>query len=133
MNVSGLWKSFDGKEILRDVTFSVRNDEIVCLMGPSGVGKTTLLRILMGLEKPDRGQRTDLPKRFSAVFQEETLCEPFSAFRNVRIACPKTVSDAEIFQALKRMGYQGDVSLEAGCRDLEKDGAAAIACLRPLR
>ena len=49
MNVSGLWKSFDGKEILRDVTFSVRNDEIVCLMGPSGVGKTTLLRILMGL------------------------------------------------------------------------------------
>ena len=104
MNVNGLWKSFDGKEILRDVTFSVRNDEIVCLMGPSGVGKTTLLRILMGLEKPDRGQRTDLPKRFSADFQEETLCEPFSAFRNVRIACPKTVSDAEIFQALLEVG-----------------------------
>lgn len=39
---------------------------------------------------------------------------------------------AEIFQALKRMGYQGDVSLEAGYKDLEKDGAAAIACLRPL-
>lgn len=39
---------------------------------------------------------------------------------------------AEVFQALKRMGYQGDVSLEAGCKDMEKEGAAAIACLRPL-
>lgn len=104
MKVNGLWKSFDGKEILRDVTFSVANNEIVCLMGPSGVGKTTLLRILMQLERPDRGQLSDLPKRFSAVFQEETLCMSFSAFRNIRIACAKNVSDDAIIQALLAVG-----------------------------
>ena len=39
---------------------------------------------------------------------------------------------AEIFRVLRGMGYRGDVSVEASCRDLEADGAAALACLGPL-
>lgn len=39
---------------------------------------------------------------------------------------------APLINTLREMGYAGDVSIEAGCKDMETDGAAAIACLRPL-
>ena len=45
-----LWKSYGGAEVLRDVSLAVTVGEPVCLMAPSGTGKTTLLRLLMGLE-----------------------------------------------------------------------------------
>ena len=73
--------------------------EITCIMGRSGCGKTTLLRLLMGLEKPSGGEIVGLPARMSAVFQEDRLCEDFSAYENVRIAAPKRTAD-EIRAAL---------------------------------
>ena len=55
-------------------------------MGPSGVGKTTLLRLLTGLEKPDQGEILGIAgKRLSAVFQEDRLCENLTAGANVRM------------------------------------------------
>lgn len=49
-------KAFDGVSVLRDVDLSVRRGEIFALVGPSGVGKTTLLRIVNLLESPDAGR-----------------------------------------------------------------------------
>ena len=43
-------------QVLRDISFSVKNGEIVCIIGPSGCGKSTLLRFIGGLERPDSGQ-----------------------------------------------------------------------------
>jgi NitT/TauT family transport system ATP-binding protein len=64
-----------------------------CLMGPSGQGKTTLLRILMGLEQPDAGRISGIARqRISAVFQEDRLCEYLDSVDNIRIACGKLVS-----------------------------------------
>jgi len=58
--VDGVWKSFRvrRKEVvaLANASLNVREGEFVCLVGPSGCGKTTLLNIIAGLEKPDRGQ-----------------------------------------------------------------------------
>ena len=73
--------------------------EITCIMGRSGCGKTTLLRLLLGLERPDDGEITGLPARMSAVFQEDRLCEELSAYGNVRLVAPKR-TDEEIRAAL---------------------------------
>lgn len=51
----GLTKRFGDLEVLRDVTFTLRERECLAILGPSGCGKTTLLRILLGLEPADRG------------------------------------------------------------------------------
>ena len=51
-----LGKSYDGKRIIEDVSLSVKKGEMVCLLGVSGVGKTTLFNILSGLEMPDEGE-----------------------------------------------------------------------------
>lgn len=50
-----------GREILRDVSLSVRRGEVVTLIGPNGAGKSTLVRILLGLMKPNRGTVTRRP------------------------------------------------------------------------
>ena len=62
--------------------------ETTVLMGRSGCGKTTLLRLLMGLEAPDGGQILGVPENRTAVFQEDRLFEDFSAVENIRAVLP---------------------------------------------
>jgi ABC-type multidrug transport system ATPase subunit len=56
MQVAGVSKRFGRRPVLRDVSFSVRAGEVVAVTGPNGCGKTTLLRICVGLLAPDAGQ-----------------------------------------------------------------------------
>ena len=56
LTASHLFKSFDRHRILDDVTFVLREDSRVVLTGPNGIGKSTLLRVLAGVDSADRGQ-----------------------------------------------------------------------------
>jgi len=56
LQLQGLSKSFGDTPVFRDVGFSVARGEFVALVGESGVGKSTLLNCIAGLERPDRGQ-----------------------------------------------------------------------------
>ena len=55
LKVRDITKSYDGREILHDVSFNIRNRERVALLGANGAGKTTMLKILLGEETPDSG------------------------------------------------------------------------------
>lgn len=56
LQVRGLRKSFDGQEVLKGIDFDVKSGEIFVMMGPSGSGKSVLLKHLIGLEMPDGGE-----------------------------------------------------------------------------
>jgi len=56
LQVRGLRKSFDGHEVLKGIDFDVQPGEIFVIMGPSGSGKSVLLKHLIGLESPDAGE-----------------------------------------------------------------------------
>jgi phospholipid/cholesterol/gamma-HCH transport system ATP-binding protein len=56
LQVRGLRKSFDGQEVLKGLDFEVKPGEIFVIMGPSGSGKSVLLKQLIGLEPPDAGE-----------------------------------------------------------------------------
>lgn len=88
--------SFGEKQIFRDFSAQLPNEGVVLLSGESGIGKTTLLRILCGLQKPDLGAVVGLENRWvSVVFQEPRLLDRLSAFENVSI-----VSDGETAKRL---------------------------------
>ena len=96
--IKNLWKSYDSLTVLKNVDLTLDRDQTYCLMSPSGTGKTTLFRILMGLEKADEGEivwsassgscfgsdrDVSRPLRISTVFQEDRLCPTFSPLKNV--------------------------------------------------
>ncbi|WP_024865016.1 amino acid ABC transporter ATP-binding protein [Butyrivibrio sp. FCS014] len=58
IKVEGLSKSFNDNKVLENVDLTIENGEIVSIIGPSGTGKTTLLRCINYLERPDKGKVT---------------------------------------------------------------------------
>lgn len=96
-------KSFGEKKVLEDFSCVFKGGEITCVYGASGKGKTTLLNVIAGLTKPDGGEIAGTPEKISFVFQEDRLCEDFSAVSNVRLVCPK-MPKKEIITHLGELG-----------------------------
>lgn len=105
LTIRGICKSFEGRSVLKNVSFDFPEAAVTALRGPSGCGKTTLVNIILGLLAPDEGEVL-LPAsaRTAAVFQEDRLIEHFSAARNVRLTAPASVPDEQIRAALFELG-----------------------------
>ncbi len=56
LSLRNISKSFDGKTVLRDISFNFPERAVTALRGPSGCGKTTLVNIILGLLAPDAGE-----------------------------------------------------------------------------
>ena len=96
----GYVKAVDG------VTFNLKRGTTMGLVGESGCGKTTLLRILLGLESADSGTVTGVETP-AAVFQEDRLCPQLTAVQNVELVLPegKTQYKKQIVSDFQRFGY----------------------------
>ncbi|HIX29741.1 MAG TPA: ATP-binding cassette domain-containing protein [Candidatus Blautia stercoravium] len=86
IRITNLNKAYGEHQVLENFCAEIPEGKTTCVMAASGKGKTTLLRILMGLERADGGEIAGLKnKRISAVFQEDRLCENFSTEANIRL------------------------------------------------
>lgn len=103
--IKNLYKSFGDNVVLNNVNAVIKHGQVTCLMGQSGVGKTTLLNIMMGFERADRGEVLHVPAVKSAVFQENRLCEEFSTLTNIRLVNDSLDTDTI-------MSHLGAVNLE---------------------
>ncbi len=84
--------SYGEREILHDFNLKVENGQCVCLKGHSGCGKTTVLRLLLGLETATSGNVVN-PKNPSVVFQEDRLVPSLSLKKNVLLPLAKESYD----------------------------------------
>lgn len=104
IRVLGVCKQFGKKTVLDGFYADFPVGEVSCVMGESGCGKSTLLNIMMGFLAPDSGVLEGIPDRISAVFQEDRLCEDFSAATNVRITSKKNKTARDISDTLAALG-----------------------------
>jgi len=90
--------SYGDREVFSGLTFHVAPGERVAIRGESGCGKTTLLRLLMGLERPQSGTVTVRAERLSALFQEDRLLPYLTVAQN----CALFASDRSMVRPMLR-------------------------------
>lgn len=89
IRIENLQKSYGGRPVLDRFSMTLPDKGIVCVTGESGRGKTTLLRILSGLEPPDSGDILGLGgRKIAYVFQEDRLLPWITAAQNIRLVQP---------------------------------------------
>lgn len=121
IRVTNLNKAYGEKTVLKDTNMVFPAGQRTVIMGDSGCGKTTLLRIVLGLETCDSGEITGVPARVSAVFQEDRLLEDFCAVSNIIFASDKSITKDTILSHLEEVGlhesaYQSVSKLSGGMK-----------------
>lgn len=126
--IRNLSKSFGDKRVLEGFDLTVPDGGICCIMGESGCGKSTLIKLIMGIYAPDGGQIAGVPDKIAAVFQEDRLCEDFSALTNVRITAARGVTSARISEEFRVLGLEGNEKTPA--RQLSGGMRRRVALIR---
>ena len=152
-----VWKTFNGEPVLRGVDLVVREGETLVLLGPSGTGKSVLLKHAIGLLKPDRGSVTvdgiSIPdasprhlkrvrKKVGYVFQHAALFDSMTVLQNLALAIhdeddvrPASAARAEARELLERVNLdpavldQYPAELSGGMR--KRVGVARAIASRP--
>ncbi len=106
IKVVHLRKAFNGREVLKDVSFEVWAGETLGIIGPSGCGKSTILKLLCGLLTPDGGQIIKGSDEIGLVFQGSALLNSLTVRENLALSLrarklPREEQDRIITEKLK--------------------------------
>ena len=109
-NISKVYNSNVGNfEVFKEINFEINENENVFLFGPSGCGKSSLLNIISGLDKPDKGEISFLNKKLSnnhhdflkndigIIFQDHYLISELNTFENIQLKTNNISAINEIF------------------------------------
>jgi polar amino acid transport system ATP-binding protein len=154
IEVRHLSKAFEGQVVLKDISFSVSKGEVISIIGPSGTGKSTLLRCINLLERPTAGsilidgidlmdKKADINKirrRVNMVFQSFNLFEHLTAMGNLTIGPIKLLglsraeAEQNALEMLKLVGLREKADyfpheLSGGQR--QRVAIARCLCMRP--
>jgi phospholipid/cholesterol/gamma-HCH transport system ATP-binding protein len=122
----GVWKSYGAQPVLRDVSLAAERGRNLCILGASGGGKTTLLKVLFGALRPDRGEvlldgddiarmaehRLDVVRRkFGVMFQGGALLNSLTVAENIALPLQQhtDLDDATIATMVKIKLHQVDL------------------------
>lgn len=117
IKVKNLVKIFDNKKVIDDVSFSVKNGEVLAIVGFSGSGKSTVLKLICDLIHPDGGTIDTAEGDIAMVFQYSALFDSLNVFNNIAFALKERKEFRKKFnqkqleeivaQKLKMVGLEG--------------------------
>jgi len=114
--------------VFHDLSLTIRKGESLGLSGPSGTGKTSLMRVIAGLERPTSGRISIRPRRIGMAFAEPRLLPRLSAMENLSFIAPKARAEGcAMLTALKMAALQ-----DASADSLSKGQAQRVALIRAL-
>ncbi len=120
IDIQGVWFSYPQETVLEDVTFQISSNDFVAIVGPNGGGKTTLLKLILGLCQPDKGSVSVFGSRPHRVRKRIGYMPQHS---NVDPQFPATVMDVALMGRLGcRRGPFGRADKSAARTALEKVG-----------
>lgn len=132
--------SYDEKmgRVINDVSLHIKEGEYVGIVGSSGCGKSTMLRLLLGFEKPDSGKiyydgkdidgidKRELRKKFGVVLQGGSLV-PGSIAENITIANPG-ITQERIWEVIRQVGLEEDIkNMPMGLHTLVSETGGTIS------
>jgi phospholipid/cholesterol/gamma-HCH transport system ATP-binding protein len=156
ISIKGLYKSFDDLDVLKGIDFNVFKGENVAVLGKSGTGKSVLIKIIVGLLTPDRGEVIVLGKhvdrlsrkeldelrlRIGFSFQNSALYDSMNVYQNLSFPLTMNVKhltkkevDAAVIEALEAVGLRDKIKqmpsdLSGGQR--KRIGIARTLILKP--
>ncbi len=113
LKLTNIHKSYEGKPLLKGISFDVAHGETLCLLGPSGSGKSTLLRIISGLEHAESGdvywhgeslaETPSHQRNFGLIFQDYALFPHLSVFENVAFGLKMASTASRSVTAKRRL------------------------------
>jgi ABC-type nitrate/sulfonate/bicarbonate transport system ATPase subunit len=109
LTLKGITKSFDGKTVFRDLSYDFPDTGLFLIVGESGVGKTTLLRLISGLDARFSGEIVGGGlKNSSLAFQEYRLIPELTAVENIAVTLSEKLTDESLSiaeKALTELGF----------------------------
>ena len=96
LKLNNIYKAYNNEKLYENFSIEFEENKISCILGPSGLGKTTLVNMITGIIMPDSGE-ISLPanSKFSYVFQEPRLLEWYNVYDNVDIVLKKYYNSSE--------------------------------------
>lgn len=109
IKIKNIIKNYGNTRVLDGFSMECPERGVIALMGASGIGKTTLLNIIAGIEKADSGKIESTFKKTSYKFQEPRLFNWLTALENVKAVLPdNSKEDARMWLELVEMSDSGD-------------------------
>ena len=148
IEIRGLWTQFGDMVVHRNIDLSVRRGEIMSLVGGSGSGKTTMLRQMLGLERPARGEvrifgidlhgkdtvgLRKLRERWGMLFQEGALFSALTVYENIALPLRELrVIDEELIHDLVMMKLDM-VGIEPRLDNIKRGLENSLMLVTPLK
>ena len=110
IEVKNLIKSFDKKVVLNDISFKVDDGKILSIVGFSGSGKSTVLKLISGLIEKDSGEIITTGGDVAMVFQYSALFDSLNVFDNISFALDCKIVIKTLFKVIKQADIENESS-----------------------